>query len=132
MNPATGLDRIRLGQLSLSASFWRRARPRIPRPASKASAGDAAHISGRQTEKSPGSLTGSDLGPNARSEPPWAELGRDPYLLETSVPGVFAVGDVRSDSVKRAAAAVGEGSIAIRFVSEHLAHKASAAARVRR
>ena len=65
-------------------------------------------------------VTGSDLGPQARTQPPWTELGRDPYLLETSVPGVFAAGDVRSGSVKRAAAAVGEGSIAVRFVSEHL------------
>jgi thioredoxin reductase (NADPH) len=77
-------------------------------------------------------LTGSDLGPNARRQPSWAELGRDPYLLETSVPGVFAAGDVRSGSVKRAAAAVGEGSIAIRFVSEHLGHRRSAAAQFRR
>jgi thioredoxin reductase (NADPH) len=67
--------------------------------------------------------TGSDLGPEARSKPPWLALGRDPYLLETSVPGLFAAGDVRSGSVKRGAAAVGEGSIAIRFVSEHLGRR---------
>ena len=69
-------------------------------------------------------VTGSDLGQQARTQPPWADLGRDPYLLETSVPGVFAAGDVRSGSVKRAAAAVGEGSIAVRFVSEHLGRRA--------
>jgi len=68
-------------------------------------------------------LTGPDLGPAARTQPPWLHLGRDPYLLETSIPGVFAAGDVRSGSVKRAAAAVGEGSIAIRFVSEHLGRR---------
>lgn len=69
--------------------------------------------------------TGADLGPDERTKPPWLELGRDPYLLETSVPGVFAAGDVRSGSVKRGAAAVGEGSIAVRFVSEHLGRRGS-------
>ena len=47
---------------------------------------------------------------------------RDPYLLETSVPGIFACGDVRSGPVKRVAAAVGEGSMAIAFVHQFLAH----------
>ncbi len=46
---------------------------------------------------------------------------RDPYLLETSVPGIFVAGDVRHGSVKRAASAVGEGSIAIQFVHQYLA-----------
>ena len=50
----------------------------------------------------------------------WA-LERDPYLLETSLPGVFACGDVRSSPVKRVAAAVGDGSMAIAFVHRHLA-----------
>jgi thioredoxin reductase (NADPH) len=45
---------------------------------------------------------------------------RDRYLLETSVPGVFAVGDVRASSVKRVASAVGEGSIAVQFVHQYL------------
>ena len=58
-----------------------------------------------------------------RTEPPpaFAPLGRQPHPLETSVPGVFAVGDVRSQSVKRVASAVGEGSMAVRFVHEVLA-----------
>ena len=47
-------------------------------------------------------------------------LARQPYLLETSLPGVFAVGDVRADSIKRVASAVGEGSIAISFVHQVL------------
>ncbi len=47
-------------------------------------------------------------------------LARQPYLLETSLPGVFAVGDVRGGSIKRVASAVGEGSIAISFVHQVL------------
>lgn len=58
--------------------------------------------------------TGVDLGPE------WS-LGRAPHLLETSRPGVFAVGDVRSGSVKRVASAVGEGSMAVQFVHQVLA-----------
>jgi thioredoxin reductase (NADPH) len=65
-------------------------------------------------------VTGPELTGQIRHRPAWEQLGRDPYLLETSLPGVFAAGDVRSGSVKRAASAVGEGSIAVRFVSEHL------------
>jgi thioredoxin reductase (NADPH) len=60
-------------------------------------------------------LTGSDM----RAADRW-ELDRDPYLLETSVPGVFACGDVRFGPVKRVAAAVGEGSMAIAFVHQYL------------
>jgi len=69
-------------------------------------------------------VTGSALGPQARRERPWIGLDRDPYLLETSVPGVFAAGDVRSGSVKRVASAVGEGSISVRFVGEYLGRQA--------
>jgi thioredoxin reductase (NADPH) len=68
-------------------------------------------------------ITGSALGPEARRKRPWIGLDRDPYLLETSVPGVFAAGDVRSGSVKRVASAVGEGSIAVRFVGEYLGRR---------
>ena len=66
-------------------------------------------------------VTGPALGVGAGHKASWACLNRHPYLLETSRPGIFASGDVRSGSVKRVAAAVGEGSIAMRFVSEHLA-----------
>jgi hypothetical protein len=52
---------------------------------------------------------------------------RDPYLLETSAPGIFACGDVRLSPVKRVAAAVGEGSMAIAFVHRYLATKGDAA-----
>ena len=48
------------------------------------------------------------------------QLQRDPYLLETSVPGIFACGDVRFGPVKRVAAAVGEGSMVIAFVQQYL------------
>jgi thioredoxin reductase (NADPH) len=63
-------------------------------------------------------VTGTDL-----KQPEYAKtwlLDRDPYLTETSVPGVFAVGDVRHGPTKRVAAAVGEGSITQRFISEYL------------
>ncbi|MBE9033167.1 hypothetical protein IQ266_25855, partial [filamentous cyanobacterium LEGE 11480] len=53
-------------------------------------------------------------------EMPWP-LERDRFLLETSTPGIFAVGDVRHDSVKRVASSVGEGSICVQFVHRHLA-----------
>ncbi len=53
------------------------------------------------------------------SAPRWP-LERDPYLLETSLPGAFAVGDVRASSVKRVASAVGEGAIAVQFVHHYL------------
>jgi|SRR5215469_12738991 len=69
-------------------------------------------------------ITGPALGSDTRHQSPWTGREHDPYLLETSAPGVFAAGDVRSGSVKRAAAAVGEGSIAVRFVSEHLGRRA--------
>jgi len=59
--------------------------------------------------------TGPDLSPENLSAARWP-LARPPYLLETSLPGVFAVGDVRGGSIKRVASAVGEGSIAISFV----------------
>jgi thioredoxin reductase (NADPH) len=50
-------------------------------------------------------------------------LDRAPFLLETSVPGIFAAGDVRCGSVKRVAAAVGEGSIAVQFIHQYLADR---------
>ena len=64
-------------------------------------------------------LTGPDLMHDGQRPKGWS-LGRDPGLLETSVPGVFAVGDVRHGSVKRVASGVGEGSIAIQFVHQYL------------
>jgi thioredoxin reductase (NADPH) len=63
--------------------------------------------------------TGEAVARSARWQTP-----RDPYLLETSVPGIFACGDVRASPVKRVAAAVGEGSMAIAFVHQFLAHAA--------
>src|SRR3712207_917097 len=53
-------------------------------------------------------LTGRELGRSALGGEAWRELAWEPYLLETSLPGVFAAGDVRSGSIKRVASAVGE------------------------
>jgi len=64
--------------------------------------------------------TGSDLTHEDLEAAKWP-LGRPPFLLETSLPGVFAVGDVRGGSIKRVASAVGEGSISISFVHRVLA-----------
>ena len=59
-------------------------------------------------------------GPDLKAKQLW-KLDRDPYLLETTVPGIFVAGDVRHGSVKRVASSVGEGSIAIQFVHQYLA-----------
>ena len=64
-------------------------------------------------------LTDRSLGPDQLGER-WAELGRLPLSFETSHPGLFAVGDVRAGSMKRVAAAVGEGSASVRSVHEYL------------
>jgi thioredoxin reductase (NADPH) len=66
-------------------------------------------------------LTGRDLDPIADSAPLKWPLSRPPQMLETSLPGVFAVGDIRSGNVKRVASAVGEGSISIHLVQLALA-----------
>jgi thioredoxin reductase (NADPH) len=63
--------------------------------------------------------TGTDLSADELSAAEWP-LSRAPYLLETSRPGVFAVGDVRGRNIKRVASAVGEGSIAVAFVHQVL------------
>jgi thioredoxin reductase (NADPH) len=64
--------------------------------------------------------TGPDLSQGDLSAARWP-LARSPHLLETSLPGVFAVGDVRGGNIKRVASAVGEGSIAVAFVHRALA-----------
>src|SRR5271157_8527 len=64
-------------------------------------------------------LTGNDLVREGKRPKGWT-LDRDPYLPETSVPGIFAVGDVRHGSVKRVASGVGEGSIAVQFIHQYL------------
>jgi thioredoxin reductase (NADPH) len=65
-------------------------------------------------------LTGPDLIKDGKRPKGW-NLERDPYLLETSVPGIFAVGDVHHGSIKRVASGVGEGSICVSFVHQYLA-----------
>jgi thioredoxin reductase (NADPH) len=64
-------------------------------------------------------LTGPDLSPAGHRPPGWP-LERAPYHLETSVPGVFVAGDVRAESAKRVASAVGEGAMAVMLVHRYL------------
>ncbi|WP_424531390.1 FAD-dependent oxidoreductase [Sphaerisporangium viridialbum] len=64
-------------------------------------------------------LTGPDLLADGQRPPGWS-LPRDPYHLESSMPGVFAAGDVRADSVKRVASAVGEGAMAVSLIHRYL------------
>ncbi len=66
-------------------------------------------------------LTGPDLLKSGKRPKGWT-ADRDPGLLETNIPGVFAVGDVRYGSVKRVASGVGEGSVAIQFVHQYLSN----------
>jgi thioredoxin reductase (NADPH) len=65
-------------------------------------------------------VTGPDLQTNGHHPRNWP-LSRDPYYMETNVPGVFAAGDVRHNSVKRCASAVGEGAMAVMFVHRYIA-----------
>ena len=64
-------------------------------------------------------VTGPDLFHDGRTPQGWP-LDRPPYYLETNIPGLFAAGDVRHDSVKRLASAVGEGAMAVAFVHRYL------------
>jgi thioredoxin reductase (NADPH) len=66
-------------------------------------------------------LTGNSLSHATSDTERWRAAGRAPFLLETSLPGVFAAGDVRSGSAKRVASAVGEGAMAVSFVHAHIA-----------
>lgn len=70
-------------------------------------------------------VTGTALSAGTAQGEHWTVAGRSPFMLETSLPGVFAAGDVRSGSVKRCASAVGEGSMAVMFVHAHLARAAA-------
>jgi thioredoxin reductase (NADPH) len=78
-----------------------------------------------RTDWLPGDLMRDDrgfvlTGPDLRGRPPGWALERDPYHLETSMPGVFAAGDVRAESVKRVASAVGDGAMAVTLVHRYL------------
>jgi thioredoxin reductase (NADPH) len=66
-------------------------------------------------------LTGRELDGSSLDVEAWQERSREPFLLETSMPGVFAAGDARSGSIKRCASAVGEGAMAVRLVHQYLA-----------
>jgi thioredoxin reductase (NADPH) len=65
-------------------------------------------------------LSGPDLLHGGKRPPSWT-LDRDPGLLETNVPGIFVVGDVRHGSVKRVASGVGEGAVVVQFMHQYLA-----------
>jgi len=65
-------------------------------------------------------VTGTNLPRSITDNDRWTAAGRTPFLLETSLPGVFAAGDVRSGSVKRVSSAVGEGAMAVSFVHAHI------------
>jgi thioredoxin reductase (NADPH) len=67
-------------------------------------------------------LTGPDLLVGGSRPRGWPR-DRDPYFLEASAPGVFAAGDVRANSVKRVASAVGEGAMAIQLIHGYLEHR---------
>ena len=65
-------------------------------------------------------VTGRDLVQHADYKKAWKRV-REPFLLETCVPGIFAAGDVRSGAMNRVASAVGEGSMSIKLVHQYLA-----------
>jgi len=65
-------------------------------------------------------LTGPDLIYDGNKQPRGWTLDRLPFLLETNIPGIFAAGDVRHGSMKRVAASVGEGSIAVQLIHQYL------------
>jgi thioredoxin reductase (NADPH) len=67
-------------------------------------------------------MTGTNLVNDGKRPAGW-QLARDPYLLETSVPGVFAVGDVRDGAIRRVANSVGEGSIVLYFIRQYMRNR---------
>ena len=75
-----------------------------------------------QRDKNGFLITGANLLRNGRRPAGW-NIDRDPYLLETSVPGVFAVGDVRDGAVRRVANSVGEGSIVLYFIRQYMRNR---------
>jgi thioredoxin reductase (NADPH) len=81
---------------------------------------DWAHWAGIQRDEGGYLLTGVDLRRNGKAIENWP-LDREPYFLETNLPGLFAAGDVRHGSVKRCASAVGEGAMAVTLVHRYLA-----------
>ncbi len=92
--------------------------PRTSMPASSSSARRRARTGSTASSRAT-SAASSSPALDAR-EHGWP-LARDPYVLETSVPGVFVAGDVRARSIKRVASAVGEGSMAVSLIHEYLA-----------
>jgi thioredoxin reductase (NADPH) len=82
--------------------------------------GKAHHLPQVLCDSSGHILTREDLLQDTRFPSVWP-LERSPLMMETSLPGVFAIGDVRSSSLKRVAAAVGDGSIAIQYIHQYFA-----------
>ena len=78
------------------------------------------HVTSLRNTGRESALEGSTIVCDVVKRPKGWQLDRKPSLLETSVPGVFAVGNVRHGSVKRVASAVGEGSVAIRLIHDYL------------
>jgi thioredoxin reductase (NADPH) len=94
--------------------------PRTARSFVRAGALDTEWLAGSVERDDRGYiLTGHDLLRSGTPPPEWP-LGRPPLRQETSIPGVFAAGDVRHRSVKRVASAVGEGAVAVQLIQEYL------------
>ena len=88
-----------------------------PTPASSSSAPRRAPTGSRASSRATSAASSS---PGSTPRPPGWPLKRDPYLLETTVPGVFVAGDVRARSIKRVASAVGEGSMSVSLIHQYL------------
>lgn len=105
------------------ADFAEHSSPRMEKSSRRRCDGETDHLDRRRRRVSqPGGsiLTGPDVAAIATDQPGSWPLGRTPFLLETSTPGVFTAGDVRRSSMKRVASAVGEGSSAISNVHLYL------------
>ena len=104
---------------SSSSTTRRGRRGRSRRPRCSASSGRCRGPTGCPRRSRGTTRASSGPGPSVAQSPHWTAR-RQPFLLETSRPGVFAAGDVRSGSIKRVASAVGEGAMAVQFVHEYL------------
>ena len=111
-------DDGRVRALRMARPGRRREPSRRSTPSSSSSARRRARTGSRASWRATSAASSS---PAPTSRRPAGRCGRDPYPLETSVPGVFVAGDVRARSIKRVASAVGEGSMAVSLIHEYLA-----------